>query len=92
MVNLCEITDANIEKDMSDAKFIKIVFPTLKEARNRAIVLALLTCNPHKPHKTFVQLFTKACFSNDQSDSHSAYNQIRQVRKALFSKGTLSEK
>lgn len=63
VVNLSDI-DSNVmlEKDMAEAKFITLTFPTVKEARNRAIVLALLTCDIRKPRQTFLPLFTKANF------------------------------
>ena len=76
---------AKIEEDMKDAKFIKIVFPTVKEARNRAIVLALLTCKLHKARKTFVHLFTHANFSKE-NNSLAAYHKIRKMRQVYLRK------
>ena len=63
VVYLSEITSTKLESGMSDLKFIKVVYPTVKEAKNRAIVLALLSCDIRKPRDTFVKLFQQSCFN-----------------------------
>ena len=57
VLNLNEIADKTPYTGHTDLKFIKVVYPTVKEARNRAIVLALLSCDIRKPKKSFVQFF-----------------------------------
>lgn len=64
VVYLSEITSTKLESGISDLKFIRVVYPTVKEARNRAIVLALLSCDIRKPRDTFVKLFQQSCFND----------------------------
>jgi len=44
---------------MRQAKLIKISLPSLREAKNRAIALALLTANTRRRSDNFVRVFTK---------------------------------
>ena len=60
---------------MLNTKLIKLKLPSVKEAKNRAIVLALLTCNYRKSSNSFVRFFTQKDF--EQLRSRQTYQSIR---------------
>ena len=45
VVSLSELPAVRLESDMVNTKLVKLSMPSIQEARNRAIVLALLTSN-----------------------------------------------
>ena len=47
---------------MRDLKLVRINFDSVKEAKNRAIMIALLTINMRKSSTNFVRMFTKSNF------------------------------
>ena len=48
----------NPSKELGYLKFVKVEFPTVEEAKNRAICLALLTANSYMGSDSFVRFFT----------------------------------
>ena len=72
VISLNEIR--NFQEDLGfkgDPKFIKISLPSVQEAKNRAIVIALLTCNERKSADSFVRVFTKAELCSDNTTMRS---------------------
>ena len=62
VVSVREFRMALVEHAMQNTKFIKVALSTIEEARCRAIVLALLTCNVRKGSSSFVRFHTERDF------------------------------
>ena len=67
IVHLADLKKVTLESDMLNTKLVKLKLPTVKEAKNRAIVLALLTCNYRKSSNCFVRFFTQKDFEYERS-------------------------
>ena len=64
--NYAEISNLPVDSKLGNLKFIKMEFPTISEAKNRAVCLALLTCNMWAGEHSFVRLFTGKNFGDSQ--------------------------
>ena len=62
VVKVRDIKLAIVERAMSNTKAVKICYSTIEEAKNRAITLALLTCNVRKSASSFVRLYMASDF------------------------------
>ena len=79
VVNLSELHDlVCLEQDMVNTKLVKLSLPSIEEAKNRAIVLALLTCNYRISSHSFVRFFTKSDFIGMRKAART-YSLIRQI-------------
>ena len=59
VVHLADMTQVKeLENDMFYTKLIKMTFQSVSEAKNRAIVLALLTCDYRRSSDNFVRFYT----------------------------------
>ena len=64
--NYTEICSRPVVKQLGNLKFVKLELPTVEEAKNRAVCLALLTCNTYLGSGSFVRFFTGADFNKQQ--------------------------
>ena len=78
VINISSLRDARLENDMMNTKLVKICLPSVEEARNRAVVMALLTCNMRMSSNSFVRLYTKRDFTVQRRVGRT-YRQIRQI-------------
>ena len=62
IVNLCDLKEVRLQSGVMNTKLLKLNLMTTQEARNRAIVLALLTCDYQKSSNSFVRFFTNKDF------------------------------
>lgn len=86
VVNMSEITcnNFNLDPQMQQARFIKLSFPSVREARNRALVLALLSCDIGKPSEvSFIRLQTRPQFSTFQ-DAQVVLTWVRRYHRQYF--------
>ena len=79
VIYLNEIPGLVVPTDMQSTKFVKISLPTVQEAKNRAIVMALLTVNLRKASHSFVRMFTRSDFR----DRAAAQRSLEQIRRYL---------
>lgn len=63
---------------MVNTKLVKLSLPSIEEAKNRAIVLALLTCNYRISSSSFVRFFTKTDFIGKRKAPYT-YHLIRKM-------------
>ena len=62
VVSINELEDVCVENDFLETKLIKIKLQSVKEAKNRAIALALLTADVRESSEKFIRFFTKTDF------------------------------
>lgn len=55
-------------------KFVKVEFPSVEEAKNRAVCLALLTANSYMGSDTFVRFYTGSDLNDSAYLSKSVKN------------------
>ena len=58
VLNYAEISQVPVIEELGNLKFVKLELPTIAEAKNRAVCLALLTCNMWVGSNSFVRFFT----------------------------------
>ena len=56
--NYAEISQIPVVQQLGMLKFVKLELPTVAEAKNRAVCLALLTCNMWLGSNSFVRFYT----------------------------------
>ena len=78
MVSLSELKDVNFDGDMRNLKMIKLRMASVQEAKNRATVLALLTCNMRKSNNSFVRFFQPQDFIY-RNEAKASYANIRRL-------------
>ena len=64
--NYAEISHHPIVQGLGNLKFVKLELPTLQEAKNRAVCLALLTSSIWLGSNSFVRFYTGSDFNRQQ--------------------------
>jgi len=67
IVCLNALEGIRMDPEFQQAKLIKVTLPSIREAKNRAIVLALLTLDVRRSSEKFIRLFTKNNFVGEVS-------------------------
>ena len=64
--NYAEISQIPVVEQLGNLKFVKVELPTIEEAKNRAVCLALLTSSIYLGSTSFVRFYTGADFNRQK--------------------------